>query len=328
MNTIPDFFFYKGVPCRPFAAVSNQEASKILGSSIDPNGDYILHYYETDGKTEFLDSNPCNFLLPKASEIKAIEVSSSGNVLFLAGVAAQSRKSIITAVEFNRNLTPICTLALDDIDYGKPRRLKRIRGYDILLLGCKSHYAVLDFSNFTFDFLGNVEKVNKSEIVDFEFRNGVLYSKGYKEKSISIIDFEEGYKNMIDKVNSPLREPSPPVIRSGIVSDYEPPKPIEGDERGGGSFGEGNRGDPRAYDPRSNQYRVERIRADFDSIEKVRVANDKRRIYVGGKGLGILQVRNTGEYEMLNAPNLKSKGIFFIYIYFVDFFVFFFGGFN
>lgn len=310
VNTIPDFWMYTTGLARPFAACSNREASKILGASIDKNGDYIIHYYETDGESEFMISKKCQEFFLHMSEVKAIEMSSDGKVLFLAGVSSSTGKSIVTAAEMNKSLGSIATLTLDDIKYGKPRRMKRVKGYDILLVGCKGHYAVIDFYNFTFDFLGNIEDANISEVVDFEFRNGVLYSKGYREKSIAVLNFEEGYESMLK--SSPPRRDSP-VIRSGIIQNEEPPRPIDTDIRGGGSFGDGanSRYDPRAYNSNQNQYVIDKIMADVSKIEKVRVANDKRRIYVGGKGLNILQVNSSGNYDLLNTPNLQSKKNFF-----------------
>lgn len=309
VNTIPDFWIHDTGPCRPFAGVANKDASKILGASIDVNGDYVIHYYETNGDSEYLASKYCHEFFPHMTEVKALEVNSEGNVAFLAGVSSQSGKPIVSAIELGKPLAVVSTLALDDIDYGKPRRIKRIKGYDILLIGCKGHFAVVDFYNFSFDFLGSLEDVNFSEVVDFEFRNGLLYSKGYKEKSVVMVNFKEGYQKMLN--DSPLRRNSP-MVRSGIKQTEDPPKPYEEDKTGGGTFGDGNekRVDPRAYNPSQNDYRVNKIIADVPKMEKVRIANDRRRIYVGGKGLSILQVNKGGEYELLDTPNLFSKVIF------------------
>lgn len=306
VNTIPDYWVHDTGACRPFAGVSNKDASKILGASIDKNGDYVIHYYETNGETEYLVSKYCHQFFPHMTEVKALEVNSEGNVAFLAGISSNTGKPIISAVELGKPLAVVSTLALDDLDYGKPRRIKRIKGYDILLIGCKGHFAVIDFYNFSFDFLGSLEDVNFSEVVDFEFRNGLMFSKGYKEKSVAMINFEQGYQSMIK--GSPQRRNSP-MVRSGIVQVEEPPKPYEGDDRGGGTFGDGaeKRIDQRAYNPNLNNYRISKIIADVPKIEKIRVANDKRRIYLGGKGLSILQVNKSGEYELLDTPNLFSK---------------------
>lgn len=49
-ETVPNFWSHQGQFCQPIGAVSNREASRILGLSQLDNNTQCLHYYEKDNK--------------------------------------------------------------------------------------------------------------------------------------------------------------------------------------------------------------------------------------------------------------------------------------
>ena len=56
-ETVPNFWSHQGYQCKPIAAVSNREVSKILGLSQLDNNTQCLHYYEKDSKDKVVLSS-------------------------------------------------------------------------------------------------------------------------------------------------------------------------------------------------------------------------------------------------------------------------------
>jgi len=131
---------------------------------------------------EFIPINP---------EIKGIEVSRSGKIVLFAIFNTSTLKSEIIAAKFNQHLEIVASFDLSFNQLGKPRRLKRVKGTDIILIGMRKSLVVVDFneSENRFVLLKELDKVCKSDIVDFEFRDGMLFVKGYQEDYISVLNF-------------------------------------------------------------------------------------------------------------------------------------------
>ena len=336
VNSIEDFWMHDTGICRPFAACSNKSASRILGASLDQKGDYILHYYESNGHNEYLVSDKVNAFFPQMIEVKALEVDSTGEVAFLAGISSTTGKTMVLAVELDRNLNLINGITLDEMDYGKPRRLKRIKGYDILLVGCKGIYAVLQYNNNnSFYLITNLVLSDNKDIVDFEFRDGILYSKGYKKDNISVLNFNTGAT--ADYLNEPpanlpksnLAISSYPSANDGGDLGYSGLHPVQPNNLNtidAASFGAKDEvhavardpGPVNVYTPNVNNTKSGKIETGRLGTEKIAVALDARRIYFGGQGLNILQINNNRRYELLNNPKLKGK-LFFVFSQFLIF---------
>ena len=332
VNTIPDFWIHDNGPTRPFSACANAQASTIVGTSIDKNGDYIVHLYQSNGNSDYVISKPVNHIFPNMLEVKDVEVDSSGTVVFFAGVAAGNGKPMLLAAELNQTLKPICQFFMDDINYGKPRRLRRIKGYDILLCGCKSHIGVFEFRNGNLMHLANVEHATNREILDMEFRNGILWSKGYQENNVSVINFN-GAQPIMDPPVRPMPVVDPPVRPMPSIdppaSPFHPesdPLPTMHSSIGGASTitqpddltsqgGIFSRSQldapevqPSRFDPSQNKSYRSKIPTGLTKIEKVAVPHDKKRIYIGGKGMHVFQLNNQRtKYVKLKTPHLDSK---------------------
>lgn len=197
IGEIKEFFTFEGQITRPFAAVSNKNFTKILGASLTDDNLYCLHYMELsaplNGDFTVLDqkNEQVKTFIPIDPEIKALEVSKSGEFVFLGAFNSQHRKTEILVAKFDNSLEIVANYDVGYEKHAKPRRIKRIQGYNIIVIGLRKNLVILDYSERTgrFTLLKELEKVCRSDIVDFEFRDGVLYVKGYQEDYISIIDF-------------------------------------------------------------------------------------------------------------------------------------------
>lgn len=77
------------------------------------------------------------------------------------------------------------------------------------MIGLRKNLVVLDFNEKEREFtlLKELDKVCKSDIVDFEFREGMLFAKGYQEDYISVLNFnlaviQKQLSQLSDKANN------------------------------------------------------------------------------------------------------------------------------
>lgn len=83
--------------------------------------------------------------IPINPEIKGMEVSRSGQIVFLAVFNTATLKSEIVATRFNKSLELIANFDLNFNLHGKPRRIKRIKGTSILMVGLRKDIVIVDF---------------------------------------------------------------------------------------------------------------------------------------------------------------------------------------
>jgi hypothetical protein len=197
LGEISNFFSFEGKATRPFAAVSNKNFTKILGASLTEDNKYCLHYLQLVGplngnftKVAELNSLVSTFL-PSSPEIKALEVSQSGEYVFLGAFYPNQRSTELLVAKFDSSLAIVSRFDIGYQKHAKPRRIKRIKGYNIVIVGLRKNLVIVEYNEVTgnFQLLKELEKVSKSDIVDFEFRDGVLYVKGYREDYIYVVNF-------------------------------------------------------------------------------------------------------------------------------------------
>jgi hypothetical protein len=155
-----------------------------MASSMAGPNQHVLHYYDEALHVDKSVAKTCKKVLPDLNRCTAMEISSSGRVCYLAGLS-QSGKSRIVAVQNNGEFAKIASYDLMDRSYGKIRKIYRIRGYEILLVGGKNHIVVLEFRNSSFRRLGLLENVHTGEITDICMHNNIIYSKGYNDSNIT-----------------------------------------------------------------------------------------------------------------------------------------------
>lgn len=179
---------YVAKSCMPVAACVNKRGTRIVASSMAGPSEHIIHLYEEALHIDRSVSYQCSHIVPELSRCTALEISSNGNVCYLAGVS-QSGKPRIVAVHNDLQLMKIASFDLLDKPYGKIRKMYRVRGYEILLIGGAKHIVILEFKNASFRRIAVVEDVHTSEITDLCMAGGIIYSKGFNESTICCTHF-------------------------------------------------------------------------------------------------------------------------------------------
>lgn len=351
IGEIEHFFELNGKPTRPFATISNQDFTKILGASLTEDNQYCLHYLELnaplDGDfTKVVKKNDLvkNFI-PINPEIKAMEVSQSGKYIYLGAFNPDTRQTEILVAKFDSSLEIVSSYNVGFQKHAKPRRIKRIKGYNILIIGLRKNLVMVEYNERSgrFTLLKELEKVCRSDIVDFEFRDGVLYVKGYQEDYISVVNFninldEFKLSEKTDYERYGVKQVSPKKvmkttktvttedINSGVAQAMKKKGKViqtveiieeitEVTEENTQHSSEDTLilAQSGIFSPEGNRVRRGKIFTGVFGTEKIAVAKDKRRIYIGGDGLNVMQTTGRGtksspEYELLPSNSkLKSK---------------------
>lgn len=181
---------------------------------------------------------------------------------------------MVLVANFDPNLNQLSGQLLEDLDYGTPRRIKRIKGSEIILVGCDRHFAILEYKNGSLIQIGTLKDIHDGAVTDFVVRGRYMYSKAYGEQEIKITEFD---------ANTTLVRPSSTIVES---STNIRPEPIAS-----------NRSLANSTHPRAQKYQpVTKGRIPVGAgkvLEKVSVSKDGRKIYTGGQGLNILERAGT-----------------------------------
>lgn len=332
VNSISDFFIYKSTTTKALSACASKDASKILAISQHPTNDkFILHYFECDSEhVERIRTKYLQRVFPEMSEAYDIEVSKDSSKIYLGGVNKFNGKTMLVCADFVKNLNVVTYTILDQLDFGKPRVIKRIKGYEILIIGCNYHYCIVQFHKKKFNVLACINDVHKSRILDFEYKNQLIYSIGENDKELKVITF--GKNDAIDPVgrrddedmsisatsnnNLGRRNQSKSPVNGNVVYEtggITPQKLEKSSMRGSHSFNSAiMKKSPSTLNgmmlsnPKNSQINVKGL----IGLEKIGISVNGRRIYVGGKGLNIIQRGPNGSYNTLNKQGLKNLSYF------------------
>lgn len=184
---------------------------------------------------------------------------------------------LVMAFKFDQSLTHISAKTLTDVDYGTPRRLKRVKGSETLVVGCDRHFAVLDASNGTVQQISTLRDIHDGAITDFVIRGQYMYSKAYGEPDIMVTKF--GNVDFDSSNNRPTY--------STTNSNYHPPisnsKPYSRSNL------------PNLPPSKYQDVSMNQIQGNFnEDLEKVVLSKNGSKLYTGGKGLHIFEWRDGG----------------------------------
>ena len=191
VNSIKDFFTYKSRITTPITACANQDATSIIAISQHPsNRRHIIHYYESRDGIERIRAKYVDKIFHEMREATTLEISNEGDIAYLAGINRYDGKPLVISIEMNKSMNLISYIILDELDYEKPKIMKRIKGHEILLVACKHSYCVLQFKKFKFYTLAFLKDIHSStRIQDFEYKSGVLYSVGEGSPKVKSLKF-------------------------------------------------------------------------------------------------------------------------------------------
>ena len=286
--------------CMPVTSCVNKQGTKIMASSMAGPSEHVLHFYDEALHVDRSVSRICKKVLPDLNRCTAMEMSSNGRVCYLGGIS-QSGKTRIVAVQNNAEFAKLASYDMMDRKYGKIRKIYRIRGYEVLLIGGKNHILVLEYRNNTFKRLALLEDIHNGEICDICMHNNIVYSKGYNDSAITCtyLNLDEG---------GPVSKPSETFTPVKKVSklDSSGLKPVEESMRMS-----------RAASPREYQkYSSSEIELSTPlGNEKVSLSRSGNNMYVGGSnGLHVYnRKKGTQDYYCYKADDNKTKKVFSIF---------------
>lgn len=284
--SVPGFWIHQGSSCMPVACCGDRTGGKIMASSMAGPSTHILHYYDEMYPNEFPISRITEEAVSGLKRVTAMDISADGKVVYLAGLGTDINKfPKMVAVTMDKNFGKICEYPLSDLKYGKIRRVKRIRGYEILVVAGKGHIAVLEYANNRFTKIGTLAGIHKNEITDLAIKDHIIFSKGYDEQCLKMTYL--GPRAGRSKSNSPTAQSYESVFSSGRD---------EVDSSGHS---------PRGYE----EVKRDKIETDLSDIEKVSVSKSGNNLYLGGStGLNIYSRKSgTTTYTPYKLDSSKSN---------------------
>lgn len=208
VERLKQFWTYNKKSSMPFAACASRSANKIVATSQAGPENYILHYYEDDfGMKEPIAFNrPVDVIIPSVYKLTCMDVSFDERTVYFAGLAMVNGtpgQPVVLACTFDQYLKELSAKILTDLPYGTPRRMKRIKGTEVLVVGCDKSFAVLEYANGQLMQIGSLENIHDNEITDFEVKGRYLYSTAFNEPVIKVTE--------LDALNKPSRSTIAPV---------------------------------------------------------------------------------------------------------------------
>lgn len=215
----------------------------------------------------------------------------------MAGLEANPQggldKPKVIAVQFDRHLRHLGSVHPVQQDYRRINRMRRIKGEEVMVLGCHKHFSLIEnVGKGELREIYSVANVHKDDVLDFEFKDRYMYSRGQYETDIKVTEF--GVKPTPPPVMEPQMAPVPII----------PPLPLV-DE----NF------KPIVY--QKNKYELfKRFKIDCsfvtESFEKITVGSKGNRVYAGGKGLYVFEkdAVQDDKYKVLNYEGNEKKRFF------------------
>lgn len=290
------FWTFENSSTMPVAACSDRAAERIIGISQAGPENYVLHYYEDSPRTSVYYVKPIGEVITSVTKITSLDVSFDETRVYLAGLANinnQGEIAVVIACEFDQNLKEISAIILADLDYGTPRRLKRIRGSEMLILGCDKHFSVLEFvSTNELNQITSLKDIHDNQICDFVLRGKYLYSKAFNEPLVKVTEFEASKENVYvsSLIGSSAFTNFPPATRDSVYNHSGSKGMVLQDQN---------------FNSKYSKFYCKKLTADgMKNLEKVTTSIDGTRLYLGGKGLHLFKFTKDGYM----ASDIDSKG--------------------
>jgi hypothetical protein len=191
-ETIANFWKSRDVVTKPIGAVATGDANRIIGISILSKDETFISYYERTGPNfELIGSTDKQLIEQNCTSLNSLEVSLDGGAVFLGGTSiSNGAKSITFYVRhFNKSFSEIDKLVLQDSEVTLPIVMKRIPGYDLIVVGCLKHLLILEYNLRKLKVVARIENVHTDFCVDLAVRGNTIYSKGIKEPVVKVINF-------------------------------------------------------------------------------------------------------------------------------------------
>ena len=204
--------------------IHNRTCSRILGFSEhfeSRSAPYIVHYYQNDDENYTLYSRRLRNLFPSIYCVNSCEISQDGQYALLAGVSnngynkngkAAPGYPILYICKMTEKLYKVNSKILCHTQKtGFPSRIRRVRGNNVYLIGCKKHIFIYKFENELLEHITTVENVHDNQIVDLQLKNDYLYSIARDEPKLGITQFFKGtsrheVRNSIDMQYEALKK--------------------------------------------------------------------------------------------------------------------------
>lgn len=196
VDVIKQFWTFEKRSSMPVAAASNRKASKIIGTSQAGPENYVVHYYEDEPGVNIAYAKPVSEVIPSMYKLTCMDVSFDEQRVYIAGLLGNggiAGNAVVIACEFNEKLREISGKRLDDVNYGVPHRLKRVKGStEQMIVGCDKHFAIMEFIGGKMVQIGSILNAHDNEICDFVLRGNFLYSTAFNEPTIKVTELNTG----------------------------------------------------------------------------------------------------------------------------------------
>lgn len=209
-EVVHDFWMHDGVHRNPVCAAASRDAEIVLGVSVSDEGP-IFHYFNKNviGVSK-LKSEPVRKTIPDANSVSAIESSEKGRSAIIGG----STDSFIffAALALDTGVKVVSKIEAKDGQYGRPFKIKRIKGTEYYIAGCAKHMLVIKAYAGRVSILRGYKDVHSDYINDLVIVRNAIFSKGRQEPYVKISYFGDNIKSIVES-----KEPIPSQIQKPVL---------------------------------------------------------------------------------------------------------------
>lgn len=300
---ISQFWTFQGRPSMPISAAADRTAERIIASSQADLDLYLIHYYEDSKLQKSSFCAPISSVLPFCKvfltlvvRANDLEISFDEQNVLICGIHSRGvfkGKAMVAACSFDENLTKLAEITLKDGSYGKPNRIRRIRGSEALLVALDRFVVILEYKNETFYHLGIVSSGHETQISDLVMFGDRVLSKGEGEDFLLVTKFKKDFS--IEK-SKDANFGEIGVGSSKLVQGvgHENKGESSNNSRSRSKSGKSRGDEKKVWITNFKNFNIEKIKTEYlDNLQKVMVSMNGTKLYVGGRGLHIFEKRDS-----------------------------------
>lgn len=190
-EVLKDFWLFNGKVTNPICAAGNRDAEIILGITVTDQKQNIFCYYNKKLFDNRVQTIPVDTIIPGMVAATCIESNETGKSVVVGGVTTNQYGEVVlfATIIVDSGMKLHSTLDVNDTNYGRPFKLRRMIGTEYYIAGCVRHIIVLRAHGGKLIHLKTCKDVHSDYIMDICIIKNTVYSKARKEPHFKVTYF-------------------------------------------------------------------------------------------------------------------------------------------
>ena len=166
--------------------------------------------------------------------VNCMEINERGTIILLCGMMIEDKQRVkryptlfFYSANIETTVAKMSNFELSEMEYGRPFKVKRMKGTDIFVVGCLRHFIVLKMINAKITLLQTVRGIHTNFLYDFVICRNLILSKARDEKYLKITYFGDNLTGaMPPKSFAPIRKQSVTERSTGKDRPFDPRRQV------------------------------------------------------------------------------------------------------